>query len=49
MKENQIREMLKAYEKIKTLYNDTLNQIKEYDSRLEERNDIIRDFEDYAK
>ena len=34
---------------MKSLHNNILNQIKEYNSRLEEKNDIARDFEDHIE
>ena len=34
---------------MKSLYNYTLNQIKQFNCDFKEKNDIIRDFEDYME
>jgi predicted RNase H-like nuclease (RuvC/YqgF family) len=50
-KESKNAKLYKEYEKsntIKSLYNETLNQIKTFNYRLEEKDNIIRD-QDYIK
>ena len=38
--------MMKLHKKIKSLHNDTLNQIKECNDGLEEKNKVIADLKD---
>ena len=46
LKDEQNGEISKIYEKMKSSYNNSLNQIKECNDRLEENDTVIEDLTD---